>query len=395
MAVPLDRPIVCSVLIGRTSHMAALEARSAQAAAGQGQTVLVSGEAGIGKSRLVAATRAQWLARGPAAPGAGPAILQGQCFEPDRALPYGPLLDLLRTLLLAGPAEDRTRLLGPAAPDLAGLLPELAPLLPARPPAPAREPEQEKRHLFQALMHFFVQPPTAGAARLIIVEDLHWCDETSLEFLLILARRIAEQPILLLLTYRSDELHPALGHFLAELDRARLASELPLAPLTPGELDSLIRAIFPQAHPVHADFLTTLYDLTEGNPFFAEEVLKSLLAGGEIFYTAGAWSRKPVHELHIPRTVQDAVQRRSQQLSPPARNLLLVAAVAGRRSDFPLLQQVTGTAERDLLGLIKELIAGQLMVEESADRFAFRHALTRQAVYAGLLLRERKALHRT
>ena len=402
MAFRFDHPIVSSILIGRAAQVAAIDQRLTQAAAGRGQIVLVSGDAGIGKSRLVAETSALFLARWPRPAGAAPAILRGQCFEQDRALPYGPVLDLLRGLLNAYPAAQRDRLGRLVAPELGRLLPELAGLRPQLPPPPAAEsPEQEKRRLFEALLQLFVQltgpagGPEPAVPLLLIVEDLHWCDDTSLDLLLYLARHLAAQPILLLLTYRSDELHAPLRHFLADLARARLAIDLPLDRLSLGETDSLIRAIFPQSQPVRADFLEALYSLTEGNPFFTEEILKSLLASGEIFYSGGAWSRKPVHELHIPHTVQDAVQRRTQLLSEPARRLLTVAAVAGRRSDFPLLQQVTGYSERDLLGLIKELIAAQLMVEESADRFAFRHALTRQAVYSELLARERKALHGT
>src|SRR5262249_10556855 len=157
-----------------------------------------------------------------------------------------------------------------------------------------------------------------------------WCDDTSLEFLLTLARRVPARPILLLLTYRSDEVQPALRHVLATLDRERPATELALTRLAPPEVDALIRATFPQPPPAAADFPAAVVELTEGNPFFIEEILKSLLAAGEIFHTPGGWTRKPVAELHIPRTVQDAVQRRVQQVSAAARGVLTLAAVAGR-----------------------------------------------------------------
>jgi predicted ATPase len=124
-------------------------------------------------------------------------------------------------------------------------------------------------------------------------------------------------------------------------------------------------------------------------------VLKALAASGEIFYADGAWDRKPLHELHLPRSVQLAVQHRLRQLSPQAREVLTFAAVAGRRFDFGLLQALTSYDDRTLLRLIKELIAAQLVVEESEDVFVFRHALTRQAVETNLLARERRALHRT
>ena len=139
----------------------------------------------------------------------------------------------------------------------------------------------------------------------------------------------------------------------------------------------------------------TIITLTEGNPFFVEEILTSLITTGGIFYTNGNWERKPLHELHIPRSIQDAVQQRTAQLSEQARHLLTLAAVAGRRFDFTLLQQIMQCDEQQLFLLIKELIAAQLVIEESDERFAFRHALTRQVISAELLARERKVLHRT
>ncbi len=138
-----------------------------------------------------------------------------------------------------------------------------------------------------------------------------------------------------------------------------------------------------------------MYTLTEGNPFIIEELLKSLIEAGDIFDEQGRWKRKELRELHIPRSVRDAVQQRTAHLSESARQVLHLAAVAGRHFDFALLQELTQQDEAQLLRLIKELMAAQLVVEESAEQFAFRHALTRQAVYGQLLVRERKALHRT
>src|SRR5262249_49377563 len=140
-------------------------------------------------------------------------------------------------------------------------------------------------------------------------------------------------------------------------------------------------------------FLDGIYALTEGNPFFIEEVLRSLLSSDEIAGVDEAWQRRPLAELHIPRTVQDAVGRRTCRLSTAARDLLVLAAVAGQRCDFALLEDLTGHDERRLLRLLKELIDAQLMVEESADRFTFRHALTREAVRGEILARERRTLH--
>jgi tetratricopeptide (TPR) repeat protein len=365
---------------------------------GQGQTVLISGEAGIGKSRLVAEAIRQ--ARTSRAQTASPAplILEGRCFEPDRSLPYAPFLDVLRSFLASHSPQNLTGLLGPTTSDLVKLLPELAAFVPEHAPGSTLDPEQEKRRLFQALLHFFTRL-AALQPLVVVIEDIHWSDDTSLEYLLFLARRIASHPILLLLTYRSEEEHPALLALLAGLDRERLTTELTLSHLTIEEVEAMIRTILGMPRPVSADFIAAIYTPTEGNPFFIEEMLKSLATSGVLIYNDGKWERKPrakgplADHPHLPRSVQLAVQQRLNHLSVEARDALSFAAVVGRRFDFALLQHLTGRNETDLVRLVKELITAQLVVEESEDVLVFRHALTRQAAYNDLLARERKSLH--
>src|SRR2546421_4645194 len=386
MKTLLGTPIICPVLIGRAAELTTLRLLVDRARSGKGQIVLLSGEAGIGKSRLAAEAKTYATAQGFL-------LLQGHCFPTDRSCPYAPLLDLLRAYVSTSSREQVDTEMGSLASALSPLLPDLLPL-------PPLDPEQEKRRLFEALTQCFTGMATKQAA-LLIVEDLHWSDETSLDFLHYLARRSAASPLLVLLTYRSDEVHPSLSHFLAHLDRERLAQEFALAPLTRSDVSAMLHAIFDLRRSVfmvpplaQGDLLDAMYTLTEGNPFIIEELLKSLIEAGDIFDEHGRWKRKELRELHIPRSVQDAVQIRTAHLSEGARQVLNLAAVAGRHFDFALLQELTHQDEAQLLQLIKELIAAQLVVEESADQFAFRHALTRQAVSAQLLGRERKALHR-
>ena len=120
--------------------------------------------------------------------------------------------------------------------------------------------------------------------RLIIIEDLHWCDDVSLELLLQLARSVPTKPVVLLMTYRSDEVPASLAQLLPRLDREHLGYELALKPLTHEHVEEIVRAMFNQAHPVSNEFVGAVYDRTEGNPFFVEEVLKSLVAAGDIFF---------------------------------------------------------------------------------------------------------------
>ena len=386
MVAPLKRSAICPKLIGREAYLESVTLLVGQTRQGNGHTLLLSGEAGIGKSRLVAEVKVG--ARRDAM-----LMLQGNCFEPDRTLPFGPLIDILRALLATIPPATLMRDAEPYAAEFARLLPELAVYLVSGTATPKLRPEQEKRRLFEALTHLLTRL-SAERPLVLVAEDIHWADDTSIEYLAFLARRIPQLPILLLLTYRSDEQHQQLRSFLAQLDRERLATEITLIPLAPTEVEEMLRVIFQLQRPIRHEFVDAMYSLTEGNPFFIEEVLHALLADEEIYYESGGWERKPLHDLHIPRSVRDAVRRRSEHLSPTARQALAFAAVAGQRFEFALLQYLTGHDEATLLDLLKELIAAQLVVEQSAERFAFRHALTRQAVYAELLEREQRTMHR-
>jgi predicted ATPase len=202
----------------------------------------------------------------------------------------------------------------------------------------------------------------------------------------------------LLLTYRPEALQLELQQWLTELDRQRLTQEITLTPLARADTDRMVRTILGLAHTVNTELLDTLYTLSEGNPFFVEELLKTFMTTGELQYFDGGWlhkSPKTSGEASVPRSVHLAVQERVKLLSSEAKQVLTLAAVAGRRFDFTLLQQALHCDENFLLSCIKELINAQLVVEHSADDFAFRHALSREAVYSQLLKRERQNLHRT
>ncbi len=389
MALAAESAVVCPILIGREPYLVVLNRVARDVAAGNGQIISIAGEAGIGKSRLVSEIKRYNEANGGALQ-----VVQGNCFEPDASMPYAPILDLIRTCISARSEEELTACVGIDGPELVKLVPELASHIQGLTPSAAAEPDQEKRRLFNALSQMLGRV-AAQRPMLLVIEDLHWSDDTSLEFLTQFARRVAALPILLVVTFRSDEVQPALRRFVSALDRERLLLEWPLARLRVDEVGAMIQAIFGLATPVRSDTLDAIYPLTEGNPFFIEEVLKSLVSSGGIFFADGAWERKPIEELSIPRSIHDSVQNRTERLSGRARQVLNLAAVTGRRFDFALLQRIAGLEESELLAIIKELIAAQLVVEESAERFAFRHALTQQAIYSDLLVRERRALHRT
>ncbi len=393
----LTQPVVCPAVVGRAAELTALYGLVDRTRDGSNRHILLlHGEAGIGKSRLVAEVKAY-------AADQGFLVLQGNCFQGDSAVPYAPLLDLFRTQFLA--PSSRT----PALPDIQRLAPALSRLLPELPqhisdPAaqaalPSFEPEQEKQRLLATVSHFVITQARRQPV-MLVVEDLHWSDETSLDVLLHVARACANLPLLVVLTYRSEDVSPVLTHFLAACEREHLAQELALKSLSKDDVTAMLKAIFADHDAVSIGFLGRIYALTEGNPFFVEEVLKSLLATGALRSHDGVWERTLFlgphsDQFRIPHSVRDAVCRRTMLLSQEAKQVLTLAAVAGQRFDLSLLANLLQYDEHHMLRLIKELVAAQFVIEESEDLFAFRHALTRQTVYAELLTRERKVLHRT
>jgi DNA-binding NarL/FixJ family response regulator len=374
--MPLDA-VSAPILVGRQRELAAIDDFLAIG----GGTLLLAGEAGIGKSRLVRTAIDAARARGFR-------VVQGASFDRDQALPYAPFLELIRSITAPHPEDTRQRLA--ATPGIRRLLPEHDPGLPA--PHTALDPEREQRRLFHE-METLLAGLAAAQPLLVVLEDIHWSDETSFGLMLHLTRRAASAPLALLMTYRDDERNATLRRLLADIDRGRLATEITLRPLTPAETERQIRAILDLPRPAGPVFVRSLHSLTGGNPFFVEEVLRSLIAEGDVYPVGDGWQRKPLDQLRVPRSIDDAVARRSALLGTDAAAVLTLAAVAGQRVDFALLLALSGLNEDALLTAIKELIATQLIIEVSADHFAFRHALTRQAVYTGLLGRERRALH--
>jgi len=382
----LDHDVVCPTLIGREPQLAGLRRVLTRGREGNGGVALIVGEAGVGKSRLLRAMTDQ-------AREAGFFVLSGACFEAERSIPYAPLLDLVR--LFAGAASPAVvaHVLAPAASELVTIFPELGPVLPDATPNSTTDPETNKRRLFHALAQMITTLARTQPV-LVTFEDVQWSDDATLELVFHLARSHSTQPVVIVLTYRGEEAGPQLSRLVADLERARVVSEIPVERLGRGDVGAMLQAIFGPRDTLGDEFLHLLHGLTEGNPFFVEETLKSLIVGGDLARTGGAWQARPLERVRVPKTAVEAVRRRLAALTIPARDVASTAAVAGRRFDFGLLQTLTNHDEKELLALVKELIAAQLVVEESAERFAFRHALTREAIYAELLARERVALHR-
>lgn len=378
----------CPILVGRKGELNSLYGLIDQAAKGQGGVALISGEAGIGKSRLVATAKNYSADHNFLS-------IQGNCFPADGTSPYGPILETLRFLFDRYPW---TRSFG-LAPQIIQVFQSWFPhltvqkkLLTASVPLTTFQAPTEKRQIFELLANFL----TGLSERqplLLVIEDLHWSDQTSLELLHFLAHRSTSAALLFALSYRSEELTTGLHKFLALLDREHLAQEIHLGPLSSAEVEAMLQNLLALSRPGLPEVFYALYPLSEGNPFFIEELLKAMVTAGELFVENDRWTCHPLTKIHLPRSVRTVVQQRLLLLSNPAQDMLKLASVVGRRFDFELLLQLTQFEEQQLLKVFKEVIAAQLVVEDSTDQFAFRHALIRETIYAELLGRERQVLH--
>jgi len=361
------RRVSCPVVVGRGAEAAQLRAALERAAGGQPAIVVVAGEAGVGKTRLVHDLVCRVGEVGAVA-------LTGGCLDVgDGVLAYAPLVEALRPLVgLLDPAELE-RVLGGAGGELARLVPELGP------PAgvggrPAEAPLAPTR-LFELLLGVLHRLAERGPV-LLVVEDLHWADQSTRDLLGFLVRNL-RGGVALVLTYRSDELHRRhpLRPFLAELDRSGRAERLELDRLGRRDLAELLAGILEE--PAPPALVGEVLARSEGNPFFAEELLAAHLDGSR-----------------LPLALRDLVLARVEALSEPTQRVLEVAAVAGTRVDHELLAAVVGQDAEQLVWLLREAVTRHVLgVDEASGAYVFRHALVQEAVYDDLLPVQRGPLH--
>ncbi|MGZ4622715.1 MAG: helix-turn-helix transcriptional regulator [Blastococcus sp.] len=365
--MPVD--VVSPVLVGRTRELDQLRAALDRAVAGEPSVVLVGGEAGVGKSRLLEA------AFGTSS--ADVRVLTGGCIElGGEGLPLVPLVEALRTLVRTTPADDLVRLVGPARRELARLLPELAAGDDIPPPPPTAGSTAQ---LFELVLGLFGR---LGIERplILIIEDLHWADRTTLDLVAFLVRALHGTRVLLVLTYRSDEVdrRSPLRPLLSAWERLRGVERLQLQRFSRGEVAAQIGAIL-GAQP-EAAMVDLVFDRSEGNAFFVEELVRTVRDGAAGY--------------DLPPSLRDVLLSRAEQLSGPAQRLLRTAAVAGRWVPERLLAEVAEVSGGELYEALREAVDASLLLVDGTGRgYAFRHALTRDAVYGDLLPGERVGLH--
>jgi DNA-binding CsgD family transcriptional regulator len=355
-----------SPLVGRDEELARLGEVLGRARRGEAGAVLVAGDAGVGKTRLLTEVAGR-------AAGSGMTVLTGHCVDlGDVGLPYLPFTEVLGLLA----ADER-----------------FAPVLAAHPVVDrllgsgtdAARDEGGRLRLFEGVAGLLAG--VADIAPLVLVlEDLHWADQSSRDLLrFLLSRGILQRPaggapahrLAVLASYRADDLHRRhpLRPLLAELVRLPAVERLELRPLADAEVTRLVRAL--EEHPLPDATVRGIVERAEGNAFYAEELVAATdtAAGG------------------VPSGLADVLLIRFEQLSETAQQVLRTAAVAGRRVEHDLLRDAVGLPEEELEAALREALGRQVLVPGDRDTYAFRHALAREAVYADLLPGERARLH--
>jgi len=395
-------------MVGRDRELAAAIQGVDSVLGGSGRILFLTGEPGIGKTRLLAELRAAFEAGRPTH--GGSQWLEGRCVSYGESMPYGPFRDLLRSWLGLPVDEPElrmrvalqrevARLFGERAPEYRAYLASLLglPLEPADQAKVAElSPEALQYRTFEVVRHLIGRLTQDGPVALA-VEDVHWADPTSLQLLEQLLFDTEELALLLLITSRPEPAHPSwrvreragreLPHRTGELALAALEADAGRA-----LLDELVG---PDVLPVELE--GRILDHADGNPFYLEELVRSLIDAGALSPTEVGWRFDHDVSIEVPPTVEKVILTRIDRLDRRARELLMAASVLGRRFGLPLLEAVAETDGDGVRPLLTELQRADLIREGRRwpdPEYRFKHALIQETAYRTLVTIERERLHR-
>ncbi|MGH7818494.1 MAG: ATP-binding protein, partial [Candidatus Binatia bacterium] len=389
--IPLVAGRDLTPLVGRSPELATLEALFERAAAGRGQIAFVVGEAGIGKSRIIYELRRRLDDRDMT-------WLEGRCVSFAREIPLLPITDVVKASFGIEETDGEATIIAKIHDGIERMFPEIAPtealfrqflaVDPGDTSVAAMDGQARRFALFDALKRMTL----AGAARrplVVLIEDLHWIDQPSEEYLTYVADALATARVLVLCTYRPGYRSP--------LAERSYATRIALQPLSAVETGAMAEAVL-ETQRFPPEIRDIIARKAEGNPFFVEEVAKSLLEMGALRRTEeGLVLNRGLSEIEIPDTIQDVIMARIDRLEEHAKRAIQIASVIGREFAVRLLERVAELGGRfdKLVGDLRslELIYEKSGVPELA--YMFKHALTHDVAYQSLLVQRRKELHRT
>jgi class 3 adenylate cyclase/tetratricopeptide (TPR) repeat protein len=368
-------------LVGREGDLQHIRKAIDAVAAGEGRLIMLAGEPGVGKTRL--AQEATLVARNR-----GFMVVTGTCYEPEQATPFYPFLEALSHAYDAAPPSVQMA--------VRRQWPSLGKLLPAQSipiPEGAGDSREEQQRLFWAVTGF-LQAIAEHLPVALLLDDLQWADGSTLGLVQHLARHTRTHRILLLGTYRDIEIdrrHP-LDAVLLDLSRQQLLERIAVHPLPVAETAALVSHSLGMPD-TSQEFAVLLHSHTEGNPFFVQEVLRSLIERGDVYRENGQWGRRALEEIEVPQTVRAVVGQRLSHLSEEAQTLLKEASVLGHTFVFDDLRQVDGRPEVEIERALDEAVTAGLVREAGGDAYAFNHNLTQQSLYGELSARRKRRLH--
>jgi tetratricopeptide (TPR) repeat protein len=389
----LIQQIVQGRLVGRKAELDSLRHHWREALQGHAQLVLISGEPGVGKTRLANELIAYGRLHGGR-------ILQGGCYEYEAMVPYLPFTEALRDWVHGQSTAQLQDKLGNNATELAKLAPEIEDRLGPLPPNPELSLDQERMRMFDNFARF-LDDLAAEKGLLFFLDDLHWADQGTLSLVHYLLRRLRNERLLILGGYREVELdrtHP-LAAALVEWNRERLVTRILLGRLTKDDCGKLLAGMFEQDE-ISPEFTEAIFRETEGNPFFIEEVVKALIDSGQIYRENLEWQRGEIEELAIPQSIKEAIGRRLNRLSNEGTEILQHAAVLGKVFDFQelvlLFENDEGTGidqENSILDALDEGLSAQLIRALEGESFSFTHDKIRETLYEEMNSIRRRRLH--
>ncbi len=381
-----------SLLVDRVKEMDLLKEAADMAISDQGGLIFLYGEAGIGKTRLTKEVRAYARSRGMQ-------ILYGRCpalFRTDGVPPYSPWKEIIKEYLQISTPEQLQRTVGYYPGEIYKIVPEIRQKLVTFSESPPLSPDLERDRLFEAVSQF-VTNISKMAPLLVVLDDLQWADSSSLLLLHYLARGVYRENLLLLGAYRDtdvEEKHP-LSPVLSELNRARLLQSVQLKRMSHADVTEMIRQVLGQSD-VPEEFCKIVYDKTDGNPFFVEEVIASLEEEGVIVSEDNEFKISEVSAIEFPKTVKDVLTARLGRLDEECQRVLTMASFVGNDFTFEILREVTGIEENKLLQLMEKILKTGLLrcrVALGEDACSFADVLIRDVLYEEVNPLRRKKLH--